>query len=90
MIEYATGEQMHALGQAMAAHQIDQTEAIGLWLTATAGQPRPLTPAEAAELIERIDAMPYIPAVLRATVCDAWPYGSWPRRMLRRHTRGNR
>jgi len=83
-MEYATGEQMHALGAAMAAHGIDQAEAVGLWLTATAGQTRPLTADEAAELTARMTEMPYIPTVLRGSPCDAWPYGSWPRRVIRR------
>lgn len=85
MTAIANGEQMGALGLALHAHGIEATEAVDLWRTATAGQMRPLTAAEAVELTARIEAMPRIPMILRAPPCDAWPFGSWPRRTVRRH-----
>lgn len=80
----ATGEQMAALGLAMQAHRLTQPEAVELWLTATEGVDRALTPDEATELTARVAAMPIIPTVLRGVPCDAWPFGSWPRRTRRR------
>jgi len=82
MTEYATAEQMYAVGAALAAHGItSQAEACELWTTATGGELRALTPAEAVELVDRLDAMPRFVVTLRGPVCDAWP---WPARSRRR------
>lgn len=84
MTAIATAEQMHAVGAAMVRHAMTRAEAIELFVEAAGGTVRPLTPAEADELADRLDGMPTLIATLRPPACDAWPFSSWPRRSRRR------
>jgi len=87
-MDFPTAEQMTAVGAAMAKHGITPDEAVELYVTAAGGQHRPLTAAEAAELVDRLDAMPRLIVTLRGVPCDAWPFSSWPARSTRRRTHG--
>lgn len=82
MSEFATAEQMHAVGAAMARHAMTRAEAIELFVTAAGGVARPLTPAEAEALAAALDTMPTLTATVRPPACDAWP------RRSRRRTHG--
>lgn len=85
MSEIATPEQMYAVGAAMVRHAMTRAEAVELFVEAAGGVARPLTAAEAVELVDRLDTMPELIATRRGFACEAWwPFARQPRRGRRR------